>query len=439
MSNFLDFDVVEHYTCAHFLGAYNFNWMIQYFHEDNIGEITLEKVWDASVSGLCLDITYNFHKIYALINVDDDEMYYVKTHITGGSDFDVIKFRMQNTDPMITKSAFFIENDKFFYVGNFAEINTLAYSENVGFIQKYPQSDCVTYSPVTITLSKQTLSAFTSVSTPVCDVSTVSSVITVAETLSLVSDASVLSKPLIDIGIRELPNDCIATPSLTGTISPPSFSNPIVFVMDSSPLMVVNFDDFSYSEPCDDLQWTYIESVTTFPFTMPSNIVFTVPALGSTTGFSLSILNPTTIDQRVSLTIQITATLGALSSLTLININFAQTLTVNHAPIFNSDFEQVLIIEAKSSKKLSLPLIHDKDGDSVTLTLTNLFGNQPPTFISMSGSTIALNPTSKDVGIYICKIKLTDANPAGPMSNDYRLMITVTRIVLIKPIINDKN
>lgn len=28
MSNFLDFDVVEHYTCAHFLGAYNFNWMI---------------------------------------------------------------------------------------------------------------------------------------------------------------------------------------------------------------------------------------------------------------------------------------------------------------------------------------------------------------------------------------------------------------------------
>lgn len=56
---------------------------------------------------------------------------------------------------------------------------------------------------------------------------------------------------------------------------------------------------------------------------MPSNIVFTVPALGSTTGFSLSILNPTTIDQRVSLTIQITATLGALSSLTLININFA--------------------------------------------------------------------------------------------------------------------
>lgn len=48
-------------------------------------------------------------------------------------------------------------------------------------------------------------------------------------------------------------------------------------------------------------------------------------------------------------------------------------------------------------------------------------------------------PTSKDVGAYICKVKLTDNNPSGSMFTDYILRIRVTRIVLIKPIINNSN
>jgi len=97
----------------------------------------------------------------------------------------------------------------------------------------------------------------------------------------------------------------------------------------------------------------------------------------------------------------------------------APAQTIFKAPYFTSSLTTVKLYYF-SQKTLSLPPIKDDQGDQVIITLNN-----KPSFVTISGTSLTLNPSLEDIGTHNLQIELADANYTQAV-NTYKMTIIIT-------------